>query len=163
MADYQFDSTWVIEAPADRAFDALRRFESHPDWWRYVRSTRRTVPDRAGSAGITVQYEIQSPLLYSLRFDVELQRAVRPRLITTRATGDLSGTGEWRLSEADGVTTIRHLWNVATTKPWMNAVAPVGRPAFHWAHDRVMEGGRPRARPGPWWAASHRLLTYRVR
>ena len=134
MADYRFDSTWLIEAPAAAAFDALRDFEGHPRWWRYIRSTHRSAP-------ATVRYEIQSPLLYWLRFDVELERAVRPHLIATRATGDLAGTGEWRLSEDNGVTSIRHRWNVATTKPWMNAVAPLGRPAFRWAHHRVMEGG----------------------
>lgn len=134
MADYRFDSTWVMEAPVDRAFDALRDFDVHPDWWRYVRSARRADP-------FAVRYEIQSPLGYSLSFDIALERAVRPHLIATRASGDLTGTGEWHLTESEGVTTIRHLWNVATTKPWMNVVAPLGRPAFRWAHDRVMEGG----------------------
>ena len=139
MADYEFDSMWVIETPASRAFDALRAFDDHPGWWRYVRSTSRSGNGRP--LPITVRYEIQSPLLYWLRFDVALERAVRPHLISTRATGDLDGTGEWLLSEDDGVTTIRHRWHVATTKSWMNAVAPIGRPAFRWAHDRVMEGG----------------------
>jgi uncharacterized membrane protein len=138
MADYHFDSTWVVEAPVDSAFDTLRDYEAHPTWWRHVRSTRRADP---GNGGIAVRYEIQSPLLYSLSFDVELEQALRPHLILTRASGDLCGTGEWRLGETDGVTTIHHRWNVATTKVWMNAVAPLGRPAFRWAHDRIMEDG----------------------
>lgn len=139
MADYRFDSMWVVEAPIADAFDALQDYETHPSWWRHIRSASRTEIDQVDR--FTVRYEIQSPLLYSLSFDVALTRAVRPHLIATRATGDLSGTGEWVLSESHGVTSIRHLWNVATTKPWMNAVAPVGRPAFRWAHDRVMERG----------------------
>lgn len=136
MADYRFDSMWVMEAPIGGAFDALRDYETHPSWWQHVRSANST--DRLG---VAVRYEIQSPLLYSLSFDVALRHHVRPHLIATTATGDLSGTGEWLLTETDGVTTIRHRWDVATTKPWMNAVAPVGRPAFRWAHDRVMEHG----------------------
>jgi len=136
MTDYRFDSTWMMEAPIDGVFDALRDYETHPSWWQDVRSANST--DRLG---VTVRYEIQSPLLYSLSFDVALRRVVRPYLIATRATGDLAGTGEWLLNESDGVTTIRHRWQVATTKPWMNALAPVGRPAFRWAHDRVMEHG----------------------
>ncbi len=138
MANYHFDSTWVVEAPVLNAFDTLRDYEAHPTWWRYVRSTRRAEP-RNGS--IAVRYEIQSPLLYSLSFDVELEDALRPHLIVTRASGDLSGSGEWLLGESDGVTTIHHRWNVATTKVWMNAVAPLGRPPFRWAHDRIMEDG----------------------
>lgn len=138
MTDYRFDSMWVVATPVDSAFDTLRDYEAHPTWWRYVRSARRAEPS---NGTIAVRYEIQSPLFYSLSFDVELERAVRPHLIVTRASGDLTGTGEWLLAESAGVTTIRHHWNVATTKPWMNAVAPVGGPAFRWAHDRIMERG----------------------
>ena len=32
-------------------------------------------------------------------------------------------------------------WNVATTKPWMNLLAPVARPIFEWNHDWVMGHG----------------------
>jgi len=34
-----------------------------------------------------------------------------------------------------------------TLSSWMNAVAPIGRPVFHWSHDQVMRnGGRGLAR-----------------
>ena len=32
-------------------------------------------------------------------------------------------------------------WNVATTKAWMNLLAPVARPVFEWNHDWVMARG----------------------
>jgi hypothetical protein len=32
-------------------------------------------------------------------------------------------------------------WNVATTKPWMNLIAPIARPVFQWNHDWVMSRG----------------------
>jgi uncharacterized membrane protein len=134
-ARYLFNSTWVVEASAERAFDVLRDYETHPRWWQHIRTTRRS------DGGTAVRYEIQSPLLYWLRFDVELEEAVRPRLIATRATGDLDGNGVWQLRQDDGVTTITHSWDVSTTKPWMNAVAPIAGPAFRWAHDRTMERG----------------------
>jgi hypothetical protein len=31
--------------------------------------------------------------------------------------------------------------NVATTAPWMNAVAPVARPVFEWNHHAIMRWG----------------------
>jgi uncharacterized membrane protein len=134
MAGYRFESVWVIEAPATEAFDALRRFEEHPRWWRHVECANQ-------SAAHAVRYEIRSPLWYSLTFDVALQRAVRPSLIATTATGDLAGSGIWVLRDLGGVTTLNHRWQVATTRPWMNAAAPLADPLFRWAHDRVMEGG----------------------
>lgn len=134
MADYRFRSFWVIEAAAVDAFDALRAFQDHPRWWRHVEGTSQQAAHRVG-------YAIRSPLGYTLRFDIALEHAVRPSLIETRAVGELSGSGLWRISEAEGITVLDHTWTVATTKPWMNAVAPVARPGFRWAHDRVMESG----------------------
>ncbi len=32
-------------------------------------------------------------------------------------------------------------WNVRTTRPWMNLVAPVARPVFRWNHNAVMHSG----------------------
>ena len=32
-------------------------------------------------------------------------------------------------------------WNVRTTKPWMNLLAPLARPLFKWNHDVVMGWG----------------------
>ena len=40
-----------------------------------------------------------------------------------------------------GVTEVLYEWNVSTTKPWMNLLAPVARPAFEWNHDWVMSHG----------------------
>ena len=36
---------------------------------------------------------------------------------------------------------VRYDWNVVTTKPWMNLLAPVARPLFKWNHDAVMNWG----------------------
>ena len=38
---------------------------------------------------------------------------------------------------------LRYHWDVATTRPWMKALAPLLAPAFRWNHGQVMaEGGR---------------------
>jgi uncharacterized protein YndB with AHSA1/START domain len=127
---------WALEAPIESAFDALRDYERHPMWWHHVRSVQR-----APESPASVRYEIRSPLAYSLVFEVALERVERPHLLVTRASGDLLGTGEWRLTQENGVTRMRYRWDVSTTKTWMNAVTPLARPAFRWAHDRVMDGG----------------------
>jgi hypothetical protein len=57
------------------------------------------------------------------------------------ATGALTGTGYWRLFEQDGVTAVTYEWNVRTTKPWMNLLAPVAKPVFEYNHHVVMRWG----------------------
>jgi hypothetical protein len=57
------------------------------------------------------------------------------------ATGELTGTGHWRLYEQAGVTAVTYEWNVSTSKRWMNALAPVARPLFQYNHNVVMRWG----------------------
>jgi hypothetical protein len=57
------------------------------------------------------------------------------------ATGNLEGTGHWRLFEHQGVTAVTYEWNVRTTKRWMKLLGPLGRPLFEYNHDVVMRWG----------------------
>jgi hypothetical protein len=74
-------------------------------------------------------------------------RIEKPRLLEGRAEGELAGVGRWRLfEEAQGagdrpVTAVLYEWNVSTTKPWMNLLAPLARRVFEWNHDWVMRNG----------------------
>ena len=52
----------------------------------------------------------------------------------TSASGELEGTGRWRLYEGQGTAAV-YEWNVRTTRRWMNVLGPVARP------DLVMRQG----------------------
>jgi len=80
-------------------------------------------------------------LPYRVEFEVTTTHVERPRLLQADAVGELAGIGRWRLLEQDGVTAVIYEWNVATTKPWMNRMAPLLRPVFEWNHDWVMARG----------------------
>ena len=71
-------------------------------------------------------------------------RVEKPHLLEGDASGELAGTGRWRLFCEDGdvpVTAVVYEWDVHTTKPWMNAIAPLAAPVFEWNHDWVMRNG----------------------
>ncbi|MEA2367019.1 MAG: hypothetical protein QOI32_2531, partial [Thermoleophilaceae bacterium] len=57
------------------------------------------------------------------------------------ASGELTGSGHWRLFEQAGVTAVTYEWNVRTTRAWMNALAPIARPVFEYNHNVVMRWG----------------------
>lgn len=141
MADYHFISTWALAAPIADVFGALRDYAQYPVWWRDVRHVRLSRNGNEAGVGVMVHYRVQSPLLYSLGFDIELIDLTPPTLISTRASGQLVGTGVWRLEEDSSGTIARYFWDVATTRPWMNALAPIARSAFTAAHGRVMKRG----------------------
>lgn len=147
VAEYQFVSVWRLAAPVASVFQAL----AEPgDWytrWRGVADTE-TLTAEAGEAGGAnhgvggrVRCVVRSPLGYSLSFDIERVAAAPPWSLDDRVTGDLEGTGRWELAEVGGHTEVCHTWTVRTTKRWMNALAPLGRPVFVWAHRIVMRDG----------------------
>jgi hypothetical protein len=58
-----------------------------------------------------------------------------------RASGELEGTGVWRLFGSPVGTVALYNWDVSTTRPWMNRLAFAGRPIFAYNHDYVMRQG----------------------
>ena len=91
-----------------------------------------------GSLG---RYVWKSQLPYRLEFHIRTLRVERPTLMEGQASGELAGTGCWRLFEEGGLTAVVYEWDVRTSRPWMNTLAPLLRPVFKWNHDVVMGWG----------------------
>lgn len=147
MAGYRFLTTWVVAAPIDRVFDAIHDNASWPSGWKGVEEVEREEPGDADGVGALDRFVWKSRLPYRLEFRMRITRVERPRLLEGEAVGELEGEGRWRLYEGDGETAVIYEWNVRTTEPWMNVLAPVARPFFAWNHDVVMrQGGEGLAR-----------------
>ena len=98
-------------------------------------------PGAEDGTGQLARYTWRSRLPYELTFDMRSTRLERPHLLEGEASGELAGTGRWRLFEADGATAVLYEWDVSTTRRWMNLLAPIARPIFAWNHDHVMRNG----------------------
>ena len=146
MAEYQFLTTWCVDAPIDAIFDLLQDSAGYPRWWKGVVDVERLEDADETDIGQLDRFTWRSVLPYTLAFDLRVTRVARPRLLEGRATGELEGLGTWRLYEGDGVAIV-YSWRVCTNKPWMNALGPLARPVFAWNHDVVMrQGGHGLAR-----------------
>jgi uncharacterized protein YndB with AHSA1/START domain len=142
VAEYAFLTTWLLDSPRDPVWEAIHDQERWPEWWRGV---EEVVEVRAGTdpsgVGSVSRMTWRSLLPYRVQFEVATTRVERPHLMEGDAVGELSGVGRWRLFEHAGVTAVLYEWNVATTRAWMNVLAPVARPVFEWNHDWVMARG----------------------
>ncbi len=144
MAEYRFLTTWLIEAERERVWDAIYDSDRWPEWWRGVEEAERLADGDEDGIGQVGRYLWRSRLPYPVRFEVTTTRVDRPRLLEGDAVGELAGIGRWRLFEQAGpppVTAVLYEWNVATTKAWMNLLAPIAKPIFQWNHDWVMGNG----------------------
>ncbi|MGH2974802.1 MAG: SRPBCC family protein [Solirubrobacterales bacterium] len=146
MAHYSFLTTWLLDSPRERVWDAIYDQERWPEWWRGVEEAEEIQPGDDGGTGIdgvgsVARLVWKSLLPYRVEFEVTTTKVERPHLLEADAVGELTGVGRWRLYEQNGATAVLYEWNVATTKAWMNLVAPIARPAFEWNHDWVMARG----------------------
>jgi uncharacterized protein YndB with AHSA1/START domain len=141
VADYSFLTTWLLEAPREQVYDAIYDQERWPSWWRGVEEATELRAGDEDGIGAVSKMVWKSLLPYRVDFEITTTRIERPRLLEADAVGELSGVGRWRLFEEGGVTAVLYEWNVATSKAWMNLVAPIARPVFEWNHDWVMARG----------------------
>jgi hypothetical protein len=141
MAQYTFLTTWLLESPREPVWDAIYDQEAWPGWWRGVEEATELRPAGEDGTGAVSRMVWKSLLPYRVGFEITSTRIERPYLLEADAVGELSGIGRWRLYEDDGITAVLYEWNVATSKAWMNLLAPIARPVFEWNHDWVMARG----------------------
>lgn len=141
MPEYRFLTTWLLEAPRERVWDAIYDSERWPLWWKGVMEAEKLEEGDEDGVGQFGRYIWRARLPYRVEFFIRTTRVERPQMLEGDATGELAGIGRWRLFEQDGMTAVIYEWNVRTTRAWMNLLAPVGRPAFQWNHDYVMRNG----------------------
>ena len=139
--EYSFLTTWLLESPREPVWEAIFDQRAWPTWWRGVEKVIELDPGREDGLGSHSRLTWRSKLPYDLVFEARTTRVERPHLIEAAASGELAGTGRWRLFEQDGVTAALYEWNVHTTKPWMNALAPLLGGVFRLNHDWVMGNG----------------------
>jgi hypothetical protein len=141
VAHYSFLTTWLLDSPREPVWEAIYAQERWPEWWRGVEAADELRAGDGDRVGAVSRMVWRSLLPYRVRFEVTTTRVERPHLMEGEAVGELSGVGRWRLYEDEGATAVLYEWNVATTRPWMNLLAPVARPIFEWNHDWVMARG----------------------
>jgi len=135
---YRYVTTYRFRAPIDRVWAALRDFDRYDEYTGGYFRFRELDPGGGLHPGSAVSIRVRSQIPYTLSFLTTITRVEPPHLLELRSEGDLVGTGRWSLEQAGDVTTVRYRWEVATTRPWMNLLAPVLRPLFVWNHDLIM-------------------------
>jgi polyketide cyclase/dehydrase/lipid transport protein len=140
QASYRFLTTWCLDAPREDVWEAIYEIERWPEWWRGVEIVEKLEDGADDGLGSLYRQRWRSVLPYTVGFDMRTVQIDRPFFLEGHATGELEGVGRWRLYEAEG-TAVTYEWAVRTTRPWMNALAPVGRPVFVWSHNVVMRWG----------------------
>lgn len=138
---YSLITIWYLDEAIERVWDAIIHVEHWPAWWPSVVSVVQLEPGSPDGLGTVQRFTWQGRLPYTLTFDMRVAEVVQHHRLVGIVTGELRGVGTCTLQALPGGTRVRYDWNVATTKAWMNALAPLLEPAFRWNHDYVMQLG----------------------
>lgn len=147
MARYRFLSAWLLAAPRQDCWDVLADVLGWPRWWSGVQGVEELAAGDGRRVGSVHRVRWRAAVGYAVEMEFTVDAVKEPGLMRGRSSGQLEGSGVWRLMEQDGVTAVLYEWDVRSTHPWMNALAPVARPLFARSHDRLMrQGGEGLAR-----------------
>jgi hypothetical protein len=135
FSDYHFITTWKIRGPIEKAYQVLSDGKNYASWWQpaYL-STKEIAPRK-------IEALVRAKLPYNLRFVTELERENPPHEFKIRASGELEGTGLWRLKQSGDITEIKFFWDVRANKPFVRWFSCLLKPLFEWNHDWVMKTG----------------------
>jgi carbon monoxide dehydrogenase subunit G len=146
-ANYHYVSTWQLQAPIEQVWPAIRDPQHLPAWYPAVQQAQELAAGDDQGVGTRIRLVIKGRLPMRLAFEGTIVRVDPPRELELQAEGELAGSGRWLLDQQGEVTTVRYVWDVRTTQPWMNLVAPLARPLFAWNTKGVlMEAGQGLAR-----------------
>ena len=146
-AVYHFRTDWPFKAPLATVWAVVLDVEHYPGWWPNFRRVK-VVRGDGKSPGSVIECEVRGSLPYSLNYALEVIKSDPMRSIDLRSTGDLVGTGRWEFAErAPRDTLATYFWDVGTTNPILNLVAPLARGLLARNHERVMAKGYAALRP----------------
>jgi uncharacterized protein YndB with AHSA1/START domain len=141
---YHFETIWKLEAPIEKVFGAIADPKAWSTWWPNIKAVTKLQKGDEQGVGAISRYEFSTQLPYTLAFEMKATQVQRPYLLEGRASGELEGLGRWTLEQKGTITVVYYLWEVSTTKTWMNVLSPLLKPAFTWNHHQVMKKGGQR-------------------
>lgn len=140
-AQYHFRTDWAFQGRLGAVWNAVLDIEHYPAWWSNFRRVKLLRGD-GKAPGSVIECEVRGSLPYSLSYALEVIGAEPMRSIDLRSSGDLVGTGRWEFIErAPKDTLATYFWDVGTTNPLLNLVAPLARGLLAKNHEQVMANG----------------------
>jgi len=139
--EYHFISHWKLQTSIDTVFPVIANSLAWHEWWKNMKEVKTVFPGDKDSIGNIRTYTLKSPVGYRLHFELKLTQFEHNKLLSAIASGDLVGTGEWHFIEEKDTALITCIWNVQTTKNWMNTFHFILAPLLRWNHSLVMKKG----------------------
>jgi len=144
VPEYSFLTHWRFDnARLTEVADIIEDTTSFPSWWpQLFRTVTIVKPGAVHGLGQVAYCECRARLPYTLRFTYTVVDVDYPNGSTVSSTGDLIGTGIWRLAQRDGGVDTDYEWRVRLEKPFLRLLSPIARPFLAANHEWSMARGQ---------------------
>ena len=140
--EFRIVTRWTVEAPIARVAEILTDAERFPDWWGEVYlGIEVEAPGDENGIGRRVRVHSKGWLPYHIHWTGTLVEDDRPHRWVIEATGDLTGRGEWRLTQNGPLAEAVYDWRVTADRPLFRLLSPILSPIFAWNHRWAMAKG----------------------
>jgi hypothetical protein len=141
---YNFLTPWRFDnASITEVADILEDTASLPQWWPDLfKSVTIKQPGGIHALGKVAYCECRARLPYTLRFTYTVVEQRYPYGSTLTSSGDLIGTGIWRLSERGSGVDVEYEWRVRLEKPFLRVISPLVRSFLAANHEWSMQRGQ---------------------
>lgn len=136
------DRARTIARPVDEVWARLVEIDRYPAMWPWLRE----LDWRGGFvAGAGCACRVRSPLGYSVRFDVVLDRVVPVGLVEATVTGDVTGLARLTLTPAGAERCqLRLVTMLVPRRRLLRALNRFAPPVARTGHDRILRTGMDR-------------------
>lgn len=141
--EFHIVTEWRIAATIGEVAEILTDAERFCDWWGDVYLSVSVLdPGDAQGVGGRVAVHSKGWLPYHLHWFGTMVAADLPHRWQIEAEGDLTGRGEWRLSQRGDVAHVVYDWHVSADRRLFRILSPVLWPVFAWNHRWAMARGQ---------------------
>lgn len=129
------DTSYPLDEPVDRAWDALARVEDYRSWWPWL----RCFDAGALAVGERWQARISVSLPWPLRFTIDIDAVVPRERVDATLTGDVEGTAAVTLQQDGSGTTIGLVSALEPRHRLLRTLNRLAPPLSRRLHDRVVD------------------------
>jgi hypothetical protein len=140
MIDYHFITHWTFKAPVEKVWAFIYEPEALIGWWHEIREFKIRGKNPNIVKGSKIDIVIRG-IPCQFQFNLEVTGIKLKKELHLRSTGDLEGYGILTLKEEAGLTQIKYVWDIKTTKWWANVIGFFFKPLLVWSHNRAMRSG----------------------
>jgi hypothetical protein len=140
--EYHFVNTWRLRGDIETIAEILGSPKDYQRWWPCAWLDYKGLQHGdAESVGGVFRYQVKGWMPYTLKLTFTVRDVDKPHGFTVDVTGDLAGSGTWKLTQDGPFAVVTYAWRVRAERAFIRRLSGLLKPLFRSNHFWVMRNG----------------------